>query len=82
MGNGCLQGTSKYSNITKRESDILRLIAEGCKSSEIANKLNLSVRTVETHRFNLIKKLKLNCAAQLVISAVEYIKTVQQVPSP
>lgn len=68
----CLPETAGYASITKRESDVLQLIALGYKNTDIAEKLNLSVRTIETHRFNLIRKLKLKNASQLVICAVDY----------
>jgi two-component system response regulator NreC len=68
----CLPETADYASVTKRESNILHLIALGYKNTDIAEKLNLSVRTVETYRFNLMKKLKLKNASQLVICAVDY----------
>lgn len=64
-------------SITKREEEILKLIAQGLTNSEISNKLGLSIRTVESHRYNLIKKLNLRNASQLVKFAVmntNYIK--------
>ncbi len=56
--------------ITKREQEILNLIALGKKTIEISDVLCLSSRTVETHRYNLMKKLKLNSAAELIRYAV------------
>ena len=56
--------------ITRREQEILNLIALGKKTSEISDTLSLSSRTVETHRYNLMKKLKLNSAAELIRYAV------------
>lgn len=64
-------------SITKREEEILKYIALGLTNNEISEKLNLSVRTVESHRYNLIKKLNLKNASQLVKFAVmnsDYIK--------
>ena len=64
-------------SITKREEEILRLIAQGLTNNEISEQLGLSVRTVESHRYNLIKKLNLKNASQLVKFAVmntNYIK--------
>jgi len=64
-------------SITKREEEILKLIAQGLTNNEISEKLGLSVRTVESHRYNLIKKLNLKNASQLVKFAVmntNYIK--------
>lgn len=57
-------------SITKREEEILKLIAQGLTNNEISEQLGLSVRTVESHRYNLIKKLNLKNASQLVKFAV------------
>ena len=64
-------------NITTREAEILRLIADGLTSQEIANKLYISVRTVDTHRANLMQKLKVKNTAALVRFAIEngYVST-------
>ena len=43
--------------ITKREKQILKLILEGLTNKEIAEALDISKRTIEVHRFNLMKKL-------------------------
>ncbi len=51
--------------ITKREQEILNLVSVGKTSSEIADKLFLSVRTVESHRYNLMQKLGIKNAAGL-----------------
>jgi len=56
--------------ITKREQDVLNLIAEGKTSHEIADILDLSIRTVESHRYNLMQKLNLKSAAQLIKYAI------------
>ena len=52
--------------LSLRETEILRLIALGHTSAEIAAKLHLSRRTVETHRANVYRKLGLSTRAQLV----------------
>lgn len=56
--------------ITKREQEILNLVAAGKKSSDIADALNISIRTVESHRYNLMQKLGIKNAAGLVRYAV------------
>lgn len=56
--------------ITKREQEILNLVAQGKKSSEIGDELNISVRTVESHRYNIMQKLGINNTAGLVRYAV------------
>ncbi len=56
--------------ITRREQDVLNLVAEGLTSNEIAEKLGLSTRTVESHRYNIMQKLGIKSAASLVKFAV------------
>lgn len=58
-------------NITKREREVLKLIVEGYTSAEIAKRLYISVRTVETHRSNLMSKLEIKNTAALVRYALE-----------
>lgn len=53
-------------DISPRELEVLRLIAVGFTNPEIAEKLGLSVRTIETHRANLMQKLGLRSRAELV----------------
>lgn len=53
-------------NLTKREMEILRLIANGKNNPEIADQLSISVRTVETHRRNLMQKLQVNSVVELL----------------
>jgi len=56
--------------ISKREQEILNHVAMGMTSQEIADKLFLSIRTVESHRYNLMKKLDIKNTAGLVRYAV------------
>lgn len=56
--------------LTPREREILQLIAEGRTSKEVAARLALSVKTVEAHRANIMNKLDLHSASQLVLYAV------------
>jgi DNA-binding NarL/FixJ family response regulator len=58
-------------NLTDREMEIIKLISEGYKSSEIAEKLELSIRTIEVHRRNLMKKLEVKNTAELVSCALK-----------
>lgn len=57
--------------ISERETDVLRLVAEGCSSKEIADRLGISVRTVDSHRAALIKKTGLHSVAELTRHAFE-----------
>tara|TARA_R110002124_G_scaffold107405_1_gene259779 strand:- start:20395 stop:20814 length:420 start_codon:yes stop_codon:yes gene_type:complete len=59
-------------NLTKREKQIFLLIGEGLKNIDIANEFNLSKSTVETHRKNIRKKLKLNSNENLFAVALQY----------
>ena len=58
------------SSLTPREREIVQLIAEGKINKQIAHLLNLSVKTVETHRASVMHKLKLHTSAELVRYAV------------
>jgi DNA-binding NarL/FixJ family response regulator len=57
---------SRRGPLTARETEILQLLAEGKGNKEIASTLNISVRTVETHRTNIMSKLHLHSVAELV----------------
>ncbi len=57
--------------LTKREKDILYYIANGFSNQDIAEKLKISVRTVETHKSNLMQKLNLKSSAALSLYAFE-----------
>jgi len=59
-----------YELLTARERELLQLIAEGKSNKEIANLLNLSVYTVETHRGNIMVKLGLHTVPELILYAV------------
>lgn len=60
----------RFELLTGREREILQLIAEGNSNKEIAARLFLSVYTVETHRKNILEKLKLHGPADLILYAV------------
>ncbi|MGA2097813.1 MAG: response regulator transcription factor [Candidatus Acidiferrum sp.] len=59
-----------YDLLTPREREILQLIAEGKSNKDVANLLNLSVYTVETHRSNIMEKLHLRGVPELILYAV------------
>ena len=52
--------------LSRRELDIIQLIKQGMSSKEIAQHLDISLKTVEVHRYNILKKLKLKNTAALV----------------
>lgn len=66
-----LQNAPSYSNITNRELEILKCIANGLTNSEIGEKLNISNRTVGNHRNKLIQKLQVKNSIGLAIYAVK-----------
>jgi len=70
-GRKILKSKSAWENLTQREREILKLIAEGNKNKEIADYLCISLKTVEKHRANLMKKLDLHNAAALTAFAME-----------
>jgi DNA-binding NarL/FixJ family response regulator len=53
-------------DLTPREREIVQLLAEGNSNKQIASMLNLSVKTVETHRSNLMRKLGLHGLSDLI----------------
>ena len=64
-----LKGNASRS-LTPRQKEILRLVAQGLTNREIAQQLAISVRTVEVHRFNLMRRLKVRNVAQLLRQAL------------
>ena len=61
----------RFATLTTREKEILKFLAEGNSVKEIACSLNLSVKTVEAHKFNLMRKLDIHNKAQLVQYAIQ-----------
>ncbi len=62
--------SSAYSVLSEREREIVQLIAEGKTAKEIADQLNVSVKTVETHRTNIMSKLNIHRLAELTKYAI------------
>ena len=56
--------------LTPREREVIQLLAEGKSTKEVATALNLSVKTAETHRTNLMRKLDLHSVVELTLYAV------------
>jgi DNA-binding NarL/FixJ family response regulator len=57
-------------SLTSREQEILELIWAGFKNKEIGQRLKISVKTVEAHRANMMKKLRVSNTAQLLKTAI------------
>lgn len=71
MARGDAQGkATSVSALTPRQGEILRLVAQGLTNREIASHLEISVRTVEVHRFNLMRRLRVRNVAQLLRQAL------------
>lgn len=66
-----LRGDEVTAELTAREREVLRFVGEGLPSKTIADRLNLSVRTVESHRTNVKRKLRLRSNGELIKYAVE-----------
>jgi len=76
---GYLAGTStkhkeesKVARLTERECEVMRLLADGMSSKEAATRLQISIRTVESHRINISRKLGFNSIAKLVHYAIRH----------
>jgi two-component system response regulator NreC len=61
----------RFATLTPREKEVLKMLAEGNSVKEVACQLNLSVKTVEAHKFNLMRKLDIHNKAQLVQYAIQ-----------
>ena len=64
--------SEKASDLTLREREVLQLLAEGRVTKEIAGRLNISIKTVESHRKNIMTKLNLHTVAELTKYAVRH----------
>lgn len=62
-------------NLTDRELEVFRLIGQGHNRGQIADELNISVKTVEAHRANIIKKMKLKNSSDLLQQAIQWSKS-------
>ena len=66
------RGKSRHARLTDREFQVLCLIAAGKPPRDIAAELNLSVKTVGTHRARLLEKMQLKNNAEIVQYAIEH----------
>lgn len=69
IGNMSLEG-EETRKLSARENEILQFVARGLTTKEIAEQLCVSSRTVETHRFNMMKKLQVQNSAELITKAI------------
>jgi DNA-binding NarL/FixJ family response regulator len=66
LDHGTAPGTDLYDTLTDREREVLNLMAEGHANTEMAERLFISVRTIETHRANVMRKLGLRSQTDVV----------------
>ena len=71
-GRKTLKSKSALDTVTEREKQVLKLLGEGYQNKEIAALVNISVKTVEKHRANIMAKLDLHNAAALTAFAFEH----------
>lgn len=64
------EGSKGYRDLTPREQEVLTLIAEGYSNAEIANDLYISIKTVDRHRENIMRKLNMHSRIDLVKYAI------------
>ncbi len=62
--------STAFSHLTDREREVLQLMAEGMTSKAIASQLNLSIKTIESHRMNIMEKLNIHTVAELTKYAI------------
>ena len=65
------RGTYLSPRLTEREEEVLQLIVDGCSSKQIAERLFIGIRTVESYRLNILLKLDVNNTAALVKKAIQ-----------
>lgn len=68
---GLLNSSNKIKVLTPREQEIIKYVAEGMGNKEIAEKLCISIRTVDTHKNNILTKLNLKSNVELVKYAIK-----------
>jgi DNA-binding NarL/FixJ family response regulator len=66
VGSRRLKGTPQGNDLSEREAEVLRLVAWGYTNKEIGSYLTISVKTVETHKANILEKLDLRSRVEMV----------------
>jgi DNA-binding NarL/FixJ family response regulator len=64
-------GQGNVAELTAREKEVLDWVAKGFSTKQVADKLGIGTRTVESHRVNMLKKMKVSNTAELVRKAIE-----------
>jgi len=65
------KSTSTKAKLTNRELEIIKLVSEGFMNKEISDKLNISIRTVDSHKSNIMQKLELKSSVDIVKYAIK-----------
>lgn len=79
--NGSRSESPKVPQLTPREREVVQLLAEGKSSKEVASVLNLSTKTAETHRSNIMRKLGFHSIRDIVVYAIKNNIIQVQVPA-
>jgi len=69
---GSQERREESSHLTKRQREVLQLLAEGCLAKEIASILNISTRTVEYHKYQMMKDVGMKTVADLIRYAIKH----------
>ena len=70
LGKGPKSSGEEFAQVTGREREVVRLLAEGKSNKEVATILGISTKTVDTHRLNLMRKLNCHSVTELVHYAI------------
>ena len=72
---GAQRGGSPFDLLSDRELEVFRLLGQGVSTREIAARLHRSVKTIDSHRENIKRKLNLNSAADLLQHAIRWVQS-------
>lgn len=69
---GSNESHSPLESLSSREREVMKLLSEGCPNRDVAKRLHISPRTIDSHRANIMKKLGISSNAELVQTALKY----------
>ena len=73
LSEGDKSSANGVGKLSAREYEVLRLVGEGMQPQQISERLGISAKTVETHRFNIRRKLRLPSASELIQFAIRHV---------
>ncbi len=73
LSEGDKSSATGVGKLSTREYEVLRLVGEGMQPQQISERLGISAKTVETHRFNIRRKLRLSSASELIQFAIRHV---------